>query len=295
VSGRRRGPGAAVGPPLRLHGPPLRPHGPAGPWRRVRRALRERGTVLAYGLLDDWVPREPHSAGLRRLLGGDWGRYEAMAVAAVRDRFAASRRLIKHVAGYALQAPPEAVELAYRPGGRPYLRGCDHLDISRGHTGDLLLLGVTRRGGIGVDAEPADRRTLLSGAERRLWTPYEIEALAGIGEADRPRQLVRLWTLKEAYSKAIGQGMRFRFNDFGFPLDGVPPRVLTPHGRAGTGDEWSFGSARVENRYVVSWALHDTDGCGAGAAAAAARLDRGLVEALTSFDAHRSRPGMIGS
>ncbi|MBL1106832.1 4'-phosphopantetheinyl transferase superfamily protein [Streptomyces sp. 5-8] len=270
VSGRRE-PGAAVGAPLRVHGP-------AGPWRRIGHALREQGTVLVYGLLDDWIPREPHTAGLRQLLGREWNRYETMAVAAVRDRFAASRCLIKHVAGYAVQAPPHTVELAYKPGGRPYLRGCDQLDISLSHTGDLLLLGITRRGGVGVDAEPADRQTLLSGSERRFWTPHEIEALAGVGEADRPRQMVRLWTLKEAYSKAIGQGMRFRFNDFGFPLDGVVPRVLTPHGLTGTGDEWSFGSARVEDKYTVSWALHDAGGAGG----TAARLDRGLVEALTA-------------
>ena len=31
--------------------------------------------------------------------------------------------------------------------------------------------------------------------------------------------MVRLWTLKEAYSKALGQGLRFRFTEFGFGLD----------------------------------------------------------------------------
>ncbi|MDO0926662.1 4'-phosphopantetheinyl transferase superfamily protein [Streptomyces sp. TG1A-8] len=272
---------SAAGPHGTAVGPPLRLHGPAGPWRRVRRALHERGTVLVYGLLADWIPDDRESAGLRQLLGHDWARYEAMALAPVRDRFAASRRLIKYVAGCALRAAPASVELGYRPGGRPCLRGCDHLDISLSHTGDLLLLGITRRGGIGVDAEPADRRTLLTGTERRFWTPCESEALARIAEARRPREMVRLWTLKEAYSKAIGQGMRFRFSDFGFPPGGAPPRVLTPEGRPGTGDEWSFGSGRV-GRYAVGWAVHDTGGT-PGPADAVGRLDRGLVEALEAL------------
>jgi len=257
---------------------PLRLRGPAGPWQRVQRSLREHGAALAYGLLEDWQPDDLDGAELRRLLGQDWNRYLAMEHQPVRARFAASRRLIKYVAGRVVQAAPHTVELAYRPGGRPYLRGCGQIDISLSHTGDLLLLGLTRRGDIGVDVEQSDRRMRLTGIERRFWTPYEIEVLSGVAEEERPREMVRLWTLKEAYSKAIGQGMRFRFNAFGFGVAGRP-RVLTPDGLPGTGEEWTFGSSAVEGGYTVSWALHDTGGRGRETAAAA-MLDAGLVDAL---------------
>ena len=264
--------GSGIGPPLRLRGP-------AGPWQRIRRRLREHGAALVYGLLDDWVPEDPEGPGLRRLLGTDWARYEAMTQVPVRARFAASRRLVKCVAAGVIEAEPHTVELAYGPGGRPSLRGCDQIDISLSHTGGLLLVGVSRRGAIGVDVELSDRRMRLSGIEQRFWTPYEIEALAQVEEGARVREMVRLWTLKEAYTKAIGQGMRFRFKDFGFAPGGRAPRVLTPDGGPGTGPEWRFGTGRVEDRYTVSWALHDTG------SAAAAGLDEGLVAALTELAA----------
>ncbi|SEB31150.1 4'-phosphopantetheinyl transferase [Streptomyces misionensis] len=264
---------------------PVRLRGPAGPWQRIERSLHERGAALVYGVLEDWRPADLDDAGLRDLLGADWERYAGMAHEPVRARFAASRRLIKYVAGRAVGAPPHSVELAYRPGGRPYLRGCAQLDISLSHTGDLLLVGVSARGGIGVDVELTRRRMRLTGMESRFWTPHEIAQLGEVGEDRRPGEMVRLWTLKEAYSKAIGQGMRFRFSAFGFDVDAGRPRVLTPDGEPGTGPEWVFGTARVADAYTVSWAMHDTGpyvpgGRHRGDTAAAALLDVSLAGAM---------------
>ena len=64
-----------------------------------------------------------------------------------------------------IEAAPDTVELAYKPGGRPYLRGLDQIDISLSHTETLLLVGLTRRGWIGVDAELRDRPMLGLGTE----------------------------------------------------------------------------------------------------------------------------------
>lgn len=237
--------------------------------------------MIAYGLLEDWIPAEPEGPWLRRMLGRDWERYLAMRHRPVRERFAASRLLLKHVAAHAIEATPQSVELAYQPGGRPFLRGCDQIGISLTHTEQLLMVGVTRRGWIGVDAELADRPMLVSGIERQVCTPYERMALACVDEEHRNREMVRLWTLKEAYSKAIGQGMRFRFNEFGFGPSGRPVRVLMPDGSPGTGREWSFGTCGVEDRYTASWALYDAGFGDTRDTAADTMLDEGLVAALT--------------
>ncbi|MEV4441659.1 4'-phosphopantetheinyl transferase superfamily protein [Streptomyces sp. NPDC049577] len=263
-------------------GPPLAVAGPQGPWQQVLDTLAEHGSVIAHGLLADWIPADPEGPGLRRMLGRDWDRYHAMRHPPVRERFAASRLLLKHVAARVLHAAPHTVELAYHAGGRPFLRGCDQIGISLTHTEQLLMVGVTRRGWIGVDAELADRPMLRSGIERQVCTPYERTVLARVDESRRNEELVRIWTLKEAYSKAIGQGMRFRFNEFGFGPSGRPVRVLRPDGSPGTGDEWSFGTCRVADRYTTSWALYDAGFGDTRDTAAATMLDEGLVAALTA-------------
>ncbi|MCQ4084283.1 4'-phosphopantetheinyl transferase superfamily protein [Streptomyces sp. RB6PN25] len=246
--------------------------------------------MIAHGLLKDWIPDDLEGPELQRMMGRDWPRYRAMRHRPVRERFAASRLLLKHVAAKAIHAPPHTVELAYQAGGRPFLRGCDQIGISLTHTEQLLMVGITRRGWIGVDAELADRPMLVSGIERQVCTPYERMALACVDEEHRNKEMVRLWTLKEAYSKAIGQGMRFRFNEFGFGPSGRPVQVLMPDGSPGTGREWSFGTCQVEGRYTTSWALFDAGFGDTQDTAAETMLDEGLVSALTSEPEEPGQP-----
>ena len=225
-------------------------------WARVRADLGEYGTALLYAHRRDLQPRLPSGEGLRRLLGPDWLRYLELADADVRDRYADSRTLIRSAA-VELRGDPEALELAYGPGGRPYLRGHGHIDISLSHTGDLLVAGLTTRGLIGVDVERSDRELYGSGLGRHVCTPYETITLAALPEEQRNPRLVRLWTLKAAYGKAIGQGTRLRFTEFGFGPDGKPVRAQRPDGGPGTGDEWAFRSFPVGGDHCVSVAVYD--------------------------------------
>jgi len=272
------GPGGVSGGPL---GRPLLIEGPDGPWEAVRRRLAEAGGVMVYGRLADWLPEDPDDPRLRLLLGRDWSRAQRMAHRHIRSRFVAARLLLKHAAAAVIESRPELLELAYKPGGRPYLRGCDQIDISLSHTDELLVVGITRRGRIGVDVELADRPMSGTGTENQACTPYELAMLKAMAEARRNGALVRLWTLKEAYSKAIGQGLRFQFTEFGFRLGDPRARVLRPDGSPGTGDEWTFGTCAVDRRYTVSVALFDAGFGDTVDTAAGTMLDPGLFEALT--------------
>ncbi len=254
--------------------------GPDGAWSRVRDDLNAHGVVLLYALLGDWRPDRAGGPRLRALLGRDWARYLELTHPEVRVRFAASRVLLKFAAAAVLEVPAHVVELTYGPTGRPYLRGYDAVDISLSHTDDLLLVGMTTRGVIGVDAERADRRLYGPGLGKHLCTPHELELLEQFPENERNDSLVRLWTLKEAYSKAIGQGMQFRFTDFGFG-SGAPQSVNMPDGQRGTGSEWTFRTYDVDGDYVVSAAVGDRGFGGTADTAAVTMLESSFVDALT--------------
>ncbi|MGK5638273.1 4'-phosphopantetheinyl transferase family protein [Streptomyces sp. URMC 126] len=233
------------------------PGAPDAAWQPMRREVRRTGASVVYAAVDDWAPANLDDRRLAAALGRDHERLRRMTRPQARRRFVASRLLLKSAAGAVLGAAPEELDLAYRPGGRPYLRGIDRLDVSLSHTEDLLVVGLTRYNRIGVDVERADRRMLGLGTERRMCTPYELAVLRRVAEDRRNGALVRLWTLKEAYSKAIGQGLRLRFTEFGFGTRGGRVRLLRPDGSPGTGREWEFGSRRVSGRFTVSVAVHD--------------------------------------
>lgn len=255
--------------------------GPGGDWSTVRADLDRHATAILYARLDDWRPERAGGPRLRALLGRDWERFLELTHPDVRTRFASSRVLLKFAAAAALHVPPQSVELGYTHTGRPYLRGYDGVHISLSHTDELLLVGLATGGVIGVDAERADRKLYGPGLGRHMCTPHEVEEIEAMPEKERDPALVRLWTLKEAYSKAIGLGMQFRFTDFGFRSDGTPTDVLRPNGEPGSDGEWTFRTYELSDTYVVSVAVGDAGFGGTADTAAGTALDSSIVDALT--------------
>ncbi|WP_405358768.1 4'-phosphopantetheinyl transferase superfamily protein [Kitasatospora sp. NBC_00085] len=268
---------------------PVQARGPDGPWDELREAMERHGSALVHARMEDWLPGDLADPRLPEQLGPDHARFRRMRHPAVRARFVASRMMLKHTAGAVVGEPPQALELAYKLGGRPYLRGFGQLDLSLSHTADLLVLGLTRRGWIGVDAELTDRQMTGLGTEPQMCTRHEQEELDRMPEEERNSALVRLWTLKEAYSKAIGQGMRFRFTEFGFgPRDRQAGEVRLPDGSPGTGAEWAFHTCVIQQRYTVSLALCDTGFGQTGDGVDALRVAGDLLAELTGGPAART-------
>ncbi|MGW7256798.1 4'-phosphopantetheinyl transferase family protein [Streptomyces sp. NPDC054834] len=229
--------------------PPGHVAGPEGPWDEVQERIEETGRAVVHTTWGQWLTAALLDPGLRELLGRDWPRYRQHPAPAGRLSFAVSRVVVKHTVAAALQVPPSALDLAYLPGGRPVLRGLGtELHMSLTHTDELIVVGVSRVGPIGVDAEPAARRVSFELLRDHACTPEEAELLAALPDGERTDRFLRLWTLKEAYTKALGQGMRRRFAAFGFRWDESGAAVLTDDAAR----EWSFATHLVQGRFLVS-------------------------------------------
>jgi len=86
---------------------------------------------------------------------------------------------------------------------------------------------------IAATADPLD----LSAIAPRVLTPAEQRALAAVDEPGRVRHVHLLWTMKEAYLKARGIGLRYPPRNVGFQFDGVLPR-LAPQPRVPDAPRW---------------------------------------------------------
>ncbi|MFJ4561584.1 4'-phosphopantetheinyl transferase family protein [Streptomyces massasporeus] len=196
--------------------PPFKASGSRGPWQQVRESIRQTGNATVLTTWGEWLNAALAGGGLREMLGPDWQRYRRTPDPAVRYRFAASRLAVKYTAAAVLGTEPAELDLAYTPGGRPYLRGFGQLDMSLTHSEDLIAVGLSRTGRIGVDAEPAHTHPPAEGFLGHVCTPAERTELASLPAAQQHRARLGLWTLKEAYSKALGQGLPLGFTEFGF-------------------------------------------------------------------------------
>ncbi|MER8062450.1 MULTISPECIES: 4'-phosphopantetheinyl transferase superfamily protein [unclassified Streptomyces] len=264
-------------------GAPFHVSGPDGPWHRVREAVDRHGTAVVHTTWGEWLTAMVAEPALRPLLGHDWQRYRRTADPTVRHRFAASRLVTKYTAAAVLRTRPVELELAYRSGGRPYVRGLDRIDVSLTHTDDLIAVGVSRVGRIGVDAEPAGRRMSYELLSRTVFTPAERAGLECLADAERTAAMLRLWTLKEAYTKALGLGLRLGFGEFGFDGSGFGADgcgLTAPDGRPVGRDAWAFATHRVLGRYLLSVARHDAGLDSSRDKAARTMVDEGFMGAV---------------
>jgi 4'-phosphopantetheinyl transferase len=100
------------------------------------------------------------------------------------------------------------------------------------HTPGLVGLAVTKRADVGLDAESINRKikgNALKLAQRRF-ADLEIEQLERVqGDTNAQAALfIKLWTLKEAYVKAIGKGIGAPpgLRGFSFSLNGPSCELL---------------------------------------------------------------------
>ncbi|MBQ8073869.1 MAG: 4'-phosphopantetheinyl transferase superfamily protein [Clostridia bacterium] len=114
----------------------------------------------------------------------------------------------------------EARTAAFAEGayGKPYLPAYPEIQFSLSHSGIWAMCAVCDEP-VGCDVERAER-----GSERlarRFFHPAEQAALAAAGEETaRDNLFTRLWTRKESYIKARGEGLSLPLDSFSALADG---------------------------------------------------------------------------
>jgi 4'-phosphopantetheinyl transferase len=156
-------------------------------------------------------------------------RAERFGNAFLRRRWIAGRTMLRALLGSALEVDPAAVRLRRGIRGRPELDGDRPLDFNVSHTEGTALIaiatGMASGARIGVDLEREDRRVNADGLARKFLTDRERAGIAALTEDARRMQFLRLWTCKEAMSKATGEALSAPFRRIDVTLDGGCPRL----------------------------------------------------------------------
>ncbi|KAJ4754950.1 4-phosphopantetheinyl transferase [Rhynchospora pubera] len=134
------------------------------------------------------------------------------------------------------------------------------LQFNLSHTSSLIACAVALETPIGIDVEEKKRQTVKSvlAVARRYFTVSEVEYLAAIPYPDIQRkEFIQLWTLKEAYVKAIGRGFSGApFKNFTIVM-GSDKRAPKMHIEAdsdceGLADNCQFALMELDSSHVVA-------------------------------------------
>lgn len=213
-----------------------------------------------YCLLDDPPWADVQQAYLSLLSADERDRYHRFMFDKVRRQFLLARALVRTVlSSYAPTAPHEW-QFATTSHGKPYVAagaGAMPLQFNHSHADAIVACAVTRSRRVGIDVESLDRQVNL-GIARHCLAPVELQQFERTDPRDQQSFLLRAWTLKEAYAKAVGLGLALRLTSVAFEFDEQGrPAIIDCGGGAVTTDarQWQFRQWLLDERHYLAVAV----------------------------------------
>ena len=163
-----------------------------------------------------------------------------------RRRFIAARARLREILGAKLATPPEKVEFTYNARGKPALaRKLWDLDLrfNLSHSEDVAVYVFAVGRDVGIDVEAVRVLPDADDVASRFFSARENAAYAALDERDKPQGFFNCWTRKEAFIKALGEGLHHPLDRFDVSLaPDAPAEILRVDDVDGSDCGWSLDS-----------------------------------------------------
>jgi len=179
-----------------------------------------------------------------------------------RNRFIAGRAGLRAMLGRYLQIQPGKLDFAYASRGKPSLSpefAGARIHFNLAHSEDLALCAITCVAPVGVDVERV--RTVKDAADlvARFFSKRESKLFKKLAPDKRPSAFFNLWTRKEAFLKATGEGIGDSLNSVEVSfLPGEQARLLAVASDPGQAVEWTLQDLQPGAGYVGALAIQVT-------------------------------------
>jgi 4'-phosphopantetheinyl transferase len=233
------------------------------------------GRVEVRYCATDVVDDDRLRAALALLSDEERGRQDRFRVDRDRREFAVAHALLRVTLSEFGDKHPGAWRFTSGSHGKPMLppdESTTPLSFNISHTHGLVACAVAVSADVGLDVERVTRATDWQSIATRYFSPEEVAAIEASAESQRVIRFYELWTLKEAFAKAVGLGLSqaldaamFDLEPFGRIGCRLPPRVDE--------DVWQFAlyTPTPEHRCAVAvsdgtprcWRISVREGTGA--------------------------------
>ena len=164
-----------------------------------------------------------------------------------RDRFLAACLYRRRVLAAYLGIRPRGLEFGYGSKGKPTIANepADDLSFNASEADGLSLIAVARGRRVGVDVERLRSVPEAKGIVCDFGSPLEKEAFGLVRREEREDWFLRWWTGKEAFVKAVGDGLSLPLATFSILVSAGGGMRLE-----GGGDAWSVHTLDPAPGYV---------------------------------------------
>lgn len=171
-------------------------------------------------------------------------------------RFVLAHGALRRILGRYLDERPEQIRFVTDAQGKPHLAcraDAPTLCFSLSHSGEFALLAVTKDRDVGVDIERIRPVSAWREIAARYFSKHEREALWSLSNDRTPEAFFHCWTCKEAYSKALGQGVSQLWRQFSVSLTpGAATELPGAKPEAGAEGQFTLRALEPDPGYVAA-------------------------------------------
>jgi 4'-phosphopantetheinyl transferase len=220
-----------------------------------------RDEVRVYYAESGALAREDLGAQCLSLLSEDErARHARFHFAEDRQSYLAAHALTRSVLGPLAGAPPRELRFVIGEHGKPALCAAgdgEPIEFNLSHTRGLVACAVARGRAVGVDVERIDRRVDIDQLSRSVFSEGERAELMRLAGDEKRLRFFQLWTLKEAYIKAVGRGLSLPLRAISVSFaDPAQPRLAFAEPIADDGAAWWLTMRDLTKGHALAVALH---------------------------------------
>jgi len=194
---------------------------------------------------------------LRDLLSVDErARADRFVFARDRDQFTIARARLRQLLAAYLNLAPHELRFDYNPFGKPQLSVpvLNTLQFNVSHSGELALIAIAQNRRVGVDIEAHKPQPAFLEIARSVFSAEEYAALEAVPAPQQGEVFYRIWTHKEAFIKALGEGLSHLLDSFSMTLrEDAPPMLKLLGGDAEA--PWTLHTLEVNENYSGALAI----------------------------------------
>ena len=173
----------------------------------------------------------------------------------LRQSFVIARGVLRTVLGRYLGISPDGVQFQYGARGKPALAGHTRLRFNASHSGNLAVFAFSLDCELGVDIEQIRPMPEMREIAERFFCPDEQSELCSLPAHERDSAFYRCWTRKEAFLKALGDGLYAPLDSLRVTLRAADPaRLVHIAGDAHAAQAWTLHDLLVDPEYAAALA-----------------------------------------
>jgi 4'-phosphopantetheinyl transferase len=170
--------------------------------------------------------------------------------------FVANRARLRILLGAYLEQSPSELAFTYSEAGKPRLSsGYGEIAFNLSHTDGFALVAVTRQGRVGVDIEKMNAANDSLDLARRYFSAHESQELyAYPNPAEQQAAFYRCWTRKEAFLKALGDGLSRPLSAFSVSCGRESAALLACDWEPNAQETWQLFPLEFDTGYAAALA-----------------------------------------